>query len=130
MHVSVALVLDPSFGDRVAKLAQQMPVWLVSSSANDQAARVARATLCAAQITTLSTRSTEAVGDLLARALYAIDEHHGALSQLVAYDTLWVYGTTEKIPPELARELGFKSIAVTADGFKAEKLSSHLFSGE
>lgn len=121
MHVSAALVLDPVFGDRVIALAQQMPVWIVSSPVNDQTVRLARTSLDDARITTLHLRPGEASADLMARAVYAIDEHHGEVSQAVAYDTLWVYGTTEKLSQEIATELGFKSITAIADGFKAEK---------
>lgn len=121
MPVSVALVLDSAFGDRVAALAQQMPVWVVSSPVNDQAVRLARTNVDEGRITTLHQRSGEVPVNLLARAVYAIDEHHGEVSQAVAYDTLWVYGTTEKLSQEIAAELGFKSITAIADGFKAEK---------
>jgi len=121
MHVPVALVLDPSFGDRVAVLAQKMPVWMVSSVVNDHATHAARQSLGNGQITTLHTRLAESAESLFARALYAIEEHHGDTSQLTPYDTLCVYGKAQELPFELASELGFKSITTTEDGFNAEK---------
>ncbi|MBS1198225.1 MAG: hypothetical protein H6R18_2010 [Proteobacteria bacterium] len=126
MHVSVSLVLDPVFGDRVAALAQQMPVWVVSSPVNDQAVRLARSNLGEGRITSLHRRPGEASCNLLARAVYAIDEHHGEVSQVVGYDTLWVYGTAEKLPQKIATELGFKSITAIEDGFKAEKWAEEI----
>lgn len=121
MQVSVALILDPIFGERVITLAQQMPVWIVSSPVNDQMVHLARTNLNDGRITTLHLRPGEASADLLVRAVYAIDEHHGEVSQAVAYNTLWVYGTTEVLPQDVAAELGFKSITASADGFKVEK---------
>lgn len=121
MPVSVALVLDPVFGDRVIALARQMPVWVVSSQINDKTASFVRKNFDDGRITTLHQRPGESSADCLVRAMYAIDEHHGEVSQDVAYDTLWVYGTTEKLSKEIATELGFKSITAIANGFKAEK---------
>lgn len=121
MHVPVALVLNSDFGDRVAALAQKMPVWVVSSPANDHAVHMVRASLGEGRVTTLRVRPGEGAADLLARALYAIDEHHGEASQPLPYDTLWVHGTTERLPQDLVFELGFKSIIAVADGFRAEK---------
>ena len=121
MPVSVALVLDPVFGDLVIALAQQMPVWIVASPINDQTVCRVRTNLVDGRITTLRLRPGEAEGDLLARAAYAIDEHHGGVSEADAYDTLLVYGTTERLSKEVATELGFKSITTSANGFKAEK---------
>ncbi len=98
-----------------------MPVWVVSSPVNDQAVRVARSGLSEGRSTTLLVRPGERPEDVLARALYAIDEHHGEASQSVPYDKLLVHCTTETLPQNLASELGFKSITATADGFRAEK---------
>ena len=121
MNASVALVLDPDFGDRLVALAQKMPTWVLSSRANDSAVHVARAKFGTDRITILRERPREGPEKLLARALHAIDEHHGEVSESIPYDTLWVHGRVVMPPQDLASELGFKSITATADGFKAEK---------
>lgn len=121
MSMSIALVLDPAFGARLTTLAKQMPVWIVKSPTNDQAVQVARPGVSDGRITTLHVQLGETPSNMLVRALYAIDEHHGSASQRSPYKTLWVYGSAEKPPPDIASELGFKSITATADGFKAEK---------
>lgn len=123
MNTSVALVLNEDFGDRVIALAQQMPVWIVSSPANESAVREARGSYAEGEgrITVLLARPGEDEANFLTRAMYAIDEHHGEASQSAPYDTLWVQGTTEIPDEDLAADLGFKVIAATAEGFRAEK---------
>jgi hypothetical protein len=118
MHSAIALVLDPNFGDRVAELSWKMPVWIVSSAINDRAVREAREIFDNVQITQLNTRERESEIDQLARALYAIDEHHGV------YDTLLVYWDGKEPPRDIACELGFTSITTTLYGFIAEKHTS------
>jgi hypothetical protein len=120
---SVALILNEDFGDRVIALSRQMPVWIVSSPANESAVRAARGSYDEgeAPITVLLARPGEDAASFLTRAMYAIDEHHGEASQAAPYDTLWVQGTTEIPDKELAADLGFKVIAATAEGFRAEK---------
>ena len=121
MHTSIALILDGTFGNRIFELAQEMPVWVVSSSINDHAVHLARMVTGTFPITTISIRQKESPADLLARALYAIDEHHGEVSLMVSYNTIWVYGTSEKVSETLVSDLGFKSIVYNAAGFKVEK---------
>jgi len=121
MNESIALVIDLSFGDRVTALAKEMPVWVVSSAVNDKASQQARQVLEEGRITILKTRQGERAEDLLTRALYAIDEHHGETSQVTPYDTLYVYGSTRSLSQEVLAELGFNSITATGEGFVAKK---------
>lgn len=121
MNASIALVLDRSFGDRLLALAQRMPVWVVSSPVNDRAVHKTRANPSDLQITTLKVDPKESSENLLMRAIYAIDEHHGEASQSIAYNTLHVYGAVKEIPPELMSELNFKSFVLTSDGLRVQK---------
>lgn len=121
MSIPIALVLNPDFGDRVAPLARQMPVWILSSPVNDRSAQVACLALDPGRITTLRRLTGEDAADTLARALYAIDEHHGESSPQAPYDTLWIYGTSVGVPESLASELGFTTITTIRDGLKAMK---------
>ena len=120
----VALVLDPNFGEQVLPLARRMPLWIVSSASNDIAVKQARHEhIEEGRITQLLLRAGETPQDLLARAVCSIDEHHGEASQVVAYDTLWVYGAEpQMMSPELMSEIGFKSIVATRDGFSLHRL--------
>ena len=117
----VGLVIDAEFGDRIYGLAQQMPVWVISSATNDRAIEACRAALGINCITTLLARAGETKDDLLGRAMYAIDEHHGEESAAIPYRTLLLYGAMHAPSEELASELGFSSVTATADGFRAEK---------
>jgi hypothetical protein len=124
MHSAVALVLAPNFGDRVVELSRKMPVWILPSAINDHAVREARKIFDNVRITQLNTRERESEIDLVARALYAIDEHHGVASQSAPYDTLLVYGESNELPRDIAYELGFTSITTTPYGFIAQKRAS------
>jgi hypothetical protein len=59
--------------------------------------------------------------DALARALIAIDEHHGGDSRDDPYDVIEIFGTKDLPSPELASELAFRSGVVTHSGFRALK---------
>ena len=127
MKGSVALVLDPEFGIRLEALAKEMPVWVISSQTNLHAVELARPQLEEGRVTTILTRPDEGPRALLARALYAIDEHHGRTSQSIPYSSLLVHGVSEQmLPSELISELGFKSIITTSEGFIAKKTNSSL----
>ena len=122
MKGSVALVLDPEFGDRLLALAKEMPVWLVSSPVNLHAAELARPKLEAGRITTILTRANESTAALLARALYAIDEHQGESSQATPYNELCVRGASEHLlSSELISELGLQLVRATPEGFVVNK---------
>ncbi|WP_316413565.1 hypothetical protein [Mesoterricola silvestris] len=103
MKNSVALVLDESFGNRLSNLAEEMPVWILSSEINDMAVRAARHSHGEGRITTLMRRDGESQEDLLARALYAIEEHHGEVSQSHPYDSVEIHGPVS-MPSQLCPE--------------------------
>lgn len=121
MQNSVALVLYENFSTRLSALAEEMPVWILSSHLNDQAVQAARPHLSQGWLTTLNGKAGEDPDCLLTRALYAIDEHHGEESQPVPYNTLFVYGTSRQPSLELMSELGFKTVSSTGDGYKLVK---------
>jgi hypothetical protein len=125
MKGSVALVLDPEFGEQLLELAKEMPVWLVSSPVNSHAAELARPKLEEGRITTILTRANESTAALLARALYAIDEHHGEASQAAPYSELCVRGASEHLlSSELISELGLQLVRATPEGFVVNKQTS------
>lgn len=123
MEKKVALVLDTAFGERVAELAKEMPVWIVPSQANLHVIELLRPTLEKGRVTILVERKNETEEFFLDRMLYAIDEHYGEASQSNPYETLWVFSTTKHMPSiEVISELGFKSISRTPDGFRMDKV--------
>lgn len=121
MHNSIALVVDAEFGDRILALAREMPVWAISSNLNDRAAEASRRGLESAQITTIKVRSGETLSDLITRAIYAIEEHHGTSSQIVPYESLRIYGSASLPLGGVFAELGFKTVTNTVDALVVEK---------
>lgn len=120
--MTVGLVVDPEFGERISELAQRMPVWVISSPTNDRVIeKIRAATGGDSRVTKLLTRVGESSETLLGRAMCVIDEHHGEESGLAPYRTLLVYGATHSASQELASDLGFTSLSATAEGFRAEK---------
>ncbi|TFW33640.1 hypothetical protein [Massilia horti] len=122
MTSSIALILDPQFGTRVFDLAKDMPVWIVASEQNKRAVEQARAKLgITADITTLSPAKEDA-NDTCVRALYDIDEHHGAGSLTGGYQQVRIFGCApESVTPALMQELGFGRICATGSEFTLEK---------
>jgi hypothetical protein len=121
MAKTVALILDPNFGDRILSLAQQMPVWIVASPVNDRAVAALRSKFEDERLTTLLRLPNERSDDTLARALIAIDEHHGGEGQTDSYEVVEAYGAKELPSHELSSELGFRSLVATDYGFRAQK---------
>lgn len=116
----VALVLNPVFGDQIADIASEMPVWVLSSSDNAGGIRRARQSYPNQQVTELLPRGTESSADLLARALLNVDEHYGPDSSSDPYEAVLVYGAQPAdVPSELAAECGFKTIEQQPYGFIA-----------
>jgi len=118
---AVGLVLAPEFGERVSALAQQMPVWVISSAVNDHAIDVARAAVTGGRVTKLLARDGESPDNLLRRAIYAIDEHHDGESGGTPYRCLLVYGAVCIPSDELLADFGFASVTAMDDGFRVEK---------
>jgi hypothetical protein len=117
MSKTVALVLDPSFGEQLQALAQKAPVWIVSSPLNDRAVAALRPKFEDSRITTLLRLPNERSADTLARALLAIDEHHGG----EGCEAIDVYGTKDLPSAEVSSQLGFRSVVATHSGFMALK---------
>jgi hypothetical protein len=123
MTSTIALVLDPKFEARLAGLAQEMSVWIVSSEENNAAVEHVRSLLGGAtNITTLSVAGDETESDICLRALYAIDEHHGDTSSVTPYDRVMVFGgVPDMLTPQAMAELGLSNVARSDIGFTVEK---------
>lgn len=121
MTKAVALILDPNFGSGIIKICHEMPTWVISSPANDAVVLAERGSFPEGHVTLLLQRPHETSRDLLARAMFAIDEHHGEESQKLPYDKLRIVGANEMPASELVQELKFKSIHKTEEGFEMNK---------
>lgn len=118
---SVALILEHVFKRDMVAIAREMPVWILSTEANDKLVVLARQKFGPGRITTVLAKGDESPADLFARALYAIDEHHGDASQAVPFSELYIYGRIDGIPSELASELNFKSTTTIEGGIVVRK---------
>lgn len=119
---SIALVLDKHFGEKLFKLAEQMPVWIVSSHDNAHAVRVTRNAMGHfADITELLPGSSEEPQHILARGLYGIEQHHGEESGKAYQEVLVLGAQVADVSDELMADLGFKRIRHAGSGFKVER---------
>jgi len=121
---AVAVVVDPNFGDRLADLAQRMPVWVARTPGNAAAIEqlVRRFRRDGGSLTSFVVDAGASRGEWCASVLDTVDEHHGPLSRDPPYRSIEVIGTP--LSPALrgiCEELGFHSFRDTADGFTATR---------
>lgn len=122
MTDEIALILDSGYGDELISLSQRMPVWIIESAENDVAVSKARAADVNAQITSIRRQQGELPQHCLARALIAIDEHHGDVSQRGSpYQSVLVVGTREVPAEHLLSELELTVTDANQNGFRAVK---------
>jgi len=120
-HATVAIVVDPDFGDRLLSLANQMPVWIADTPTNhmcvesiwsdDDSKRT--------NVTTFRVTDGEA-SDWCRMILPQVDSHHGQYSQSPAYRAVEVFGA--QATADLRRvfsKYGFTISAERSDGFRA-----------
>ena len=122
---TVALVVDPEFGERLADLSRRIHVWALDTPTNRTVAervwREARRThSLEIGITTFKESPDAAADEIVGRQLPIIDLHHGAHSHSPPWSVLEVYGA----PPTTALRAalsgyGFTDVRATAHGFVA-----------
>jgi hypothetical protein len=119
----VRVVVDPAFGERLASLPQQDPVWIIDSPANAPVAHrlwEMGAKGHADGITTFQSGAYGVAEDELVCMLDTIDLHHGPYSADPPYSLIEVFGCQplERIR-EALKEIGFQITESTSDGFIA-----------
>jgi hypothetical protein len=120
----IFVVLDRDYGQRLCRLAQTGPVWVVDTPANRTAAEqswVAHSSRSHLEgVTTFKFGENSSPEDILINELDTIDLHHGAYSANPPYTVLEVIGAavTAKLKGELSR-FGFHQFRDTAEGFCA-----------
>lgn len=120
---TVALILDPDFGQRIERLAQEMPVWVLSSRLNDPAIESARSILKdRSSITSFVPKGAPGRPAVCDQVLYDIDEHHGPWSSSPPYEGLLVFGAVPAdFSPATMEELGLEPAGVEKDAFILRK---------
>jgi hypothetical protein len=114
---SVALILEQDASRRIRELHGSMPVWALSTKPNREVAASLWAKDNSASLTLLAILPNESEGDLLCRALDAIEQHHGDMSAGTPFTILHVYGTDE-VP---GHDFEFLSVTTFDHGFTARK---------
>ncbi len=124
---SVALVVDPAYGDRLGALAVAMPVWIADTPTNRAAAealwRRAPSSIphtASGAITTFQVQPSESRSAWARSILGDIDLHHGEYSHMPPYSALEVIGTevTDDLREALS-EYGLTEVESREDGFRA-----------
>jgi hypothetical protein len=120
----VFVVVDREYGERLGKLAQTAPVWIVGTPTN----RTAAQRIWAANpnrshlegVTTFKFGEACSSEDILINELDAIDLHHGIHSANPPYTVLEVIGIgiTARLKAELSH-FGFDDFQQTDQGFRA-----------
>jgi hypothetical protein len=120
----VFVVLDREYGESLAELAQNGPVWIVDTATN----RAAAQRIWAANpnrshldgVTTFKFVEGTPSEDVLINELDTIDLHHGTYSANPPYTVLEVIGNaiTSRLKKELS-EFGFDEFQATSQGFRA-----------
>lgn len=119
----VHMVLDPNFGERLAEMPADEPVWLPASPANESAAlKFPRSTKSHLDGVSLFQAYEVDLEESFLDLIDTVDLHHGEHSAKPAYSLIEVVGCrpSEKVRSALA-ELGFAVGAVTTEGFSAQR---------
>lgn len=117
---SVAIIVDPNFGERLLALANQMPIWMADTPANHASLE----SLSSAQGSALNVTTFRVSGDDVTRwcsgILPQVDLHHGEYSQTPAYTAVEVFGTAATAELRDAfSAYGFTISSERGDGFRA-----------
>ena len=120
----VFVVVDRDFGERLTALPSEVPVWIVDTFKNKEAAhrlwkeRPAESHLTG--ITTFNDVKRSSAEELFLGILGQVDLHHGAYSANPPYTILAVLGVslTDRIKTELS-VYGFREFQPNSEGFSA-----------
>jgi hypothetical protein len=115
---TVAIVVDPAFGDRLSSLADQMPVWIADTPRNRPIAELLRSH-AGSNITTFRVAGDDAA-EWCRAILPHVELHHGKYSQSPPFDSIEVFGAgaTPNLRDAFS-EYGFTISSERPDGFRA-----------
>jgi len=127
----VFVVLDRSYGDKLAELARTGPVWIVDTPRNHTAAEQFWAAhpdrTHLTGVTTFKFEIDSSPEETLINEMDTIDLHHGRYSANPPYAAIEVIGTSisETLRGRLS-EFGFSEFETTSEGFRAVRsLTAH-----
>ena len=95
---TVAIVVDPTFGEQVRALLERMPVWIVDSDTNRRVAKQIWAESYVADhtgpggLTTFRAEPTKSPEEWCAAILWSVAGHHDAYSHDPGYSAIEVFG--------------------------------------
>lgn len=120
----VFVIVDRDFGERLAALPSEVPVWIVDTSKNKQVAhrlwkeRPAESHLTG--ITTFNDIKGSSAEELFLGIIDTVDLHHGSYSASPPYTIVAVLGVnlTDRIKTELS-VYGFSEFQPNSEGFSA-----------
>ena len=117
-NVSVAIVVDPDFGERLFSLADEMPVWVADTQTNRTVAE-SFWSRGGSNVTTFRVTGDDAA-EWCRAILPQVDLHHDEYSQARAFDSIEVFGAgpNTKLRDALS-EYGFTISSERPDGFRA-----------
>lgn len=122
--MTVAIILDPDFGSRLATLDESIPVWLVSSPLNDSAFAGHNRS---ANSATFTTADPTAAAENLLGIIDDVDLHHGPFSESEPYRSILVIGVKAEQPVlQKLAALGFRFVHDTPDGFLIDLTGHYL----
>ena len=120
----VHVIVAPDYGERLAGLPPNEPVWVADTTVNKPVIERLRAQKRLG-VTSFRVDLEASTEDWLISILDEVELHHGEFSQSKPYAELSVTGTD--LSAELRRELeshGFKQFKDVPDGFLANKMAA------
>lgn len=117
-NATVAIVVDPNFGERLMSLADRMPVWIADTPTNRTVAESVWSRE-GSNVTTFRVAGDDAA-EWCRAILPQVDLHHGEYSQARAFDSIEVFGAgaNTKLRDALS-QYGFTISSERPDGFRA-----------
>jgi hypothetical protein len=137
MTYALAIVVDPQFGDRLAKLLDRMPVWIADTEMNRAAAARALASrnqpdqdashTAIGALTTFTINPAARPDSWCLDILDTVAGHHDRYSHAPGYSALEIYGA-EPTPALLTALADYRltDIAEFPGGFRARTSDGHL----
>ena len=121
---TVAIVVDPNFGDRLGALAGQMPVWVADTPANRAAAeaywQMEPGRAHTTGVTTFRVDPEDAPEGWCSDVLGTVVEHHGVYSHDPPVTALEIVGARPVAALRAALEAyGFGQVSAAEGGFRA-----------
>ena len=122
---SVLVIMDGEFGDQLASVSLDSPIWIVDSATNVSITEELRRVGRGDKITTFRYNPLISGSEALAGILPTVDLHHGPLSEGRPYRRLEVVGARPNhVVTSALADIGFRLDNITRQGFTAVALEA------